>query len=119
MQHTNPNWTIFSYHGMVLFHVAANPDVTLRELSHRLGITERHVFRIVKDLAAADMLLIQRRGRRNVYVVNPEAHLRHPTLAHIPLRCIIQAVVPALEGSAAAPAERSAGVNPSADEPAP
>ncbi len=96
MQYTKPDWTILSSHGMVLFHIAANPDITLRELSDTLGLTERWIAHIVKDLAAADMLRVQRRGLRNYYEVNPDARFRHPTLAHIPLSRIITAVAPEL-----------------------
>ncbi len=85
---------VLSNHGMVLFHLAANPQLTQRELSDALGITERRVAQIVKDLATADMIRIERRGSRNYYEVNPDAPLRHPTLAHIPLRRIIAALLP-------------------------
>ncbi len=90
-------WRIFSAHGMVLFYIAANADSTLRQVSDALGITERHVARIVRDLADVDMLRIRHVGRRNSYEVNPEARLRHPTLSHVPLEGIIDAVAPALE----------------------
>ncbi len=100
-------WTLLTSHGMVLFHVAANPNVTQRELSDVLGITERQISRIIQDLAAANLLQIQHHGRRNIYIVNPNAHFRHPTLAHIPLHHIIKALVPELVSSAAAPAERN------------
>ncbi len=95
-------WTVFSNHGMVLFYLAANPSATVRAISDALGITERQVARIVKDLAEAGMISVERRGARNAYTVDPEAHLRHPTLAHVPLRGIIAAVAPAL----ASPNER-------------
>ncbi len=78
---------------MVLFFVAANPSATLRAISNALGITERQVARIVKDLEAAEMISVERRGVRNVYTVNPEARLRHPTLAHVPLGPIISALM--------------------------
>ncbi len=87
-------WTIFSSHGLVLFYLAANPEATQRAVSDALGLTERQVSRVVKDLEAAGMVLVRRqdRPRRNTYAVDPEARLRHPTLAHVPLRAIIAAV---------------------------
>ena len=87
-----PPWTIFSSHGMVLFYVAANPDATLRVAATALGVTERRVAGIIKDLASAGMVHVERRGRRNHYVLNPEARLRHPTLSHIPLGRIAAAL---------------------------
>ncbi len=87
-------WTIFSHHGHVLFYVAANPDATIRAISDALGITERHVARILKHLETAGMVHVERAGRRNCYTVNPAARLRHPTLAHITLDRIVSAVTP-------------------------
>ncbi|MDP9471145.1 MAG: MarR family transcriptional regulator [Chloroflexota bacterium] len=95
-------WTIFSHHGHVLFYVAANPEATIRAISDALGITERHVARILKHLETAGMVQVERSGRRNCYTVNPAARLRHPTLAHITLDRIVQAVT-----SAPAPQKRA------------
>ncbi len=89
-------WTILSNHGMVLLHLAANPDLTQRELAAALGITENRVGTIVRDLEEAGMVRVDRGGWRNAYRVDPEARLRHPTLSHIPLRRLIDAVTPRL-----------------------
>ncbi len=86
------SWTIFSSHGHVLFYLAANPDATLRATADALGLTERRVTTIVGDLVEAGMVRGERRGRRNHYTVDPEARLRHPTLAHVTLGRIIAAV---------------------------
>ncbi len=43
---------------------------------------------------AAGMVQVERAGRRNSYTINPQARLRHPTLAHITLDRIVQAVSP-------------------------
>ena len=92
MQQQRPDWTVFSNHGMVLFYVATNPAATLREISDALGITERQVSRIVGHLAGAGMVRVERQGRSNRYAVDPEARLRHPTLAHVPLGPLIAAI---------------------------
>ncbi len=97
MQPTSPTWSLLSSHGLVLFHIAANPNQTLRQLSDTLGLTEYWVGQIVKDLAAAEMLRVERRGLRNHYQVNPDAHFRHPTLAHIPLAQLLACVVSELK----------------------
>ncbi len=116
MRQLRQAWLLFSNHGLVLFHAAANPNATQRELSDALGITERQVGRIVKDLREADMLRVERQGRQNCYLVNPDVPLRHPSLGHIPLRRIIAAVIPEL----ADPAEQATAVEaaaPPAGEP--
>ncbi len=74
--------------------MAANPEATIRVIAAALGITERHVARILKHLQAAGMVQVERAGRRNSYTINPQARLRHPTLAHITLDRIVQAVSP-------------------------
>ncbi len=91
-------WTVLSRHGMVLLHLAANPNLTQRELAYVLEITENWVGTIVRDLEEAGMVHVERSGRHNSYRVNPDAHLRHPTLSHIPLRRLIDAVSPLLSG---------------------
>lgn len=87
-------WTILTSHGMVLFHLAADPSSTQRQLSDKLGLTERQIGRIVHDLSTAGIIRIERQGRHNIYTVNPDAALRHPTLAHISLRHLMAALVP-------------------------
>ncbi len=91
-----PEWTIFSSHGIVLLYIAAQPDATLRVLSDSLGLTERQISRILKDLISAGMVEVERVGRRNVYQVNTAACLRHPEYAHIRVESLVQAIVPQL-----------------------
>ena len=45
-----PGWTFLSNHAHVLLCIAREPEVRLREVAHRVGITERAVQRIVADL---------------------------------------------------------------------
>lgn len=89
MTETRKTWTLMASHGTVLFYLAANPESTMRELSEALGITERQIARIIRDLEAEDMIEITRIGRRNTYRVNEAAHFRHPTLSHVPLKSFV------------------------------
>ena len=77
-----PNWTFLTNHARVLFCLAEDPDLRLREAAERIGITERAVQRIVTDLEAAGVLTRSRAGRRNRYEINPFERLRHPNEAH-------------------------------------
>jgi len=61
-----PNWTFLTNHARVLFSLAAQPDLRLREVAGEIGITERAVQRIVTDLEAAGILTRSREGRRTV-----------------------------------------------------
>lgn len=53
-------------HARVLFSLAAQPDLRLREVAEEIGITERAVQRIVTDLEEAGILTRSREGRRTV-----------------------------------------------------
>ena len=75
-------WTFFSNHAHVLFCLAANPGMLLRDVAAQVGITERAVQRIVADLEAAGVLARVREGQRNRYKVDPRVSLRHPVEAH-------------------------------------
>jgi DNA-binding transcriptional regulator GbsR (MarR family) len=79
----HPTWTLISTHGLVLFHIAINGDATMREIAEALGITERRVAQIIKDLGDADLLTTERMGRRNTYFVNTDAHFRAPPVQSI------------------------------------
>lgn len=69
-------WTFITNHGMVLILISRTGQITTREIASELGITERSVQRIIKDLEAAGYVRKQRIGRRNHYAVNPDAPLR-------------------------------------------
>ena len=57
--------------------IAQNPDIRLRDLAEHVGITERAAQRIVVDLVDAGYVKRLRVGRRNHYVINPKAKMRH------------------------------------------
>lgn len=86
------SWTLMATHGMVLFYIAANSDSTMRAMSEALGITERRVAQVVKDLAEGGLIVVKRDGRRNVYSVNIDATFRHPTLSHVKLSRFVDAL---------------------------
>lgn len=74
-------WTFFTNHAHALFCLAADPDLRIRDLALRVGITERAAQRIVAELADAGVVEIERVGRRNRYRVNLSQPLRHPVEA--------------------------------------
>ena len=78
-------WSLMGTHGVVLFHIAAHSDITMRQMSEDLGLTERRMSQVVRDLAEADLLHVTRRGRNNAYSINREASFRHPTLSFVKL----------------------------------
>ncbi len=75
-------FTFLTNHSHVLISLAAFPEITLREVALKVGITERAVLAIVKDLHDAKVLKIAKQGRRNTYRINRQVHLRHPIEQH-------------------------------------
>lgn len=76
------HWTFFSNHSHVLICLAREPDLRLRDVAERVGITERGVQRIIADLEEAGILSRARDGRRNHYEVHAQKPLRHAVEAH-------------------------------------
>jgi hypothetical protein len=76
------DWTFLSNHAHVLICIAQEPEVRLREVAARVGITERAVQRIVADLEEGGYLSHTRRGRRNYYELHADQPFRHPVAAH-------------------------------------
>jgi len=78
--HEHPAWSFLSNHGQVLVSIAVDPNLRLREIGERVGITERAVHRIVGELVTAGYVSRERQGRRNRYTIH--SHLPLPdTLA--------------------------------------
>jgi predicted ArsR family transcriptional regulator len=71
-------WRFVTNHTQVLLCIARDGDVRLRDLATMVGITERAAQRIVADLIEAGFVERERVGRRNRYLVNRGAAMRHP-----------------------------------------
>jgi hypothetical protein len=74
----NKPWRFLSNHTQVLLCISQDPDVRLREIALKVEITERAAHRIVADLVDSGFVERVRVGRRNRYLVNPSAAMRHP-----------------------------------------
>jgi predicted HTH transcriptional regulator len=80
-----PTWKFISNHGIVLLLIAQKGDITARQLSEIVGITERSIQRIIKDLQESGYLQVKKIGRSNSYRINREAAIRVKGLGGIPL----------------------------------
>ena len=76
------SWTFLTNHTQVLICIAEDVDITLREVANKVGITERAAQRIVADLVDAGIIDRRRVGRRNHYLVNRGAAMRHAAQAN-------------------------------------
>jgi DNA-binding transcriptional ArsR family regulator len=71
--------TFLTNHARVLVCIAEDPQVRLREIAQRLGITERAAQSLVNDLVDAGYVTRRRVGRRNRYAIDASLPLRHPS----------------------------------------
>lgn len=63
----------------MLLCLQRNPRARMRDIAETVGITERAAQRIVTDLVEAGYVSRQREGRRNLYELNRELRMRHPS----------------------------------------
>jgi DNA-binding IscR family transcriptional regulator len=72
-------WTFLSHHAHVMLLLDKNPDSKIEELALNLGVTSRYTVSILNDLTEGGYLRKEKIGRRNHYLINREAELRHET----------------------------------------
>jgi len=71
------DWTVFSNHGHVLVCLARDNETRLRNVADAVGITERAVQKIVRELQQEGFIAISKHGRCNRYDINTRKALRH------------------------------------------
>jgi predicted transcriptional regulator len=79
LEDTQKSWRFLSNHTQVLLCLQRDPNARFRDISHRVGITERAAQRIVADLIETGYVESERVGRRNHYRINADAAMRHPS----------------------------------------
>lgn len=72
------NWTFLTNHAAVFLAIAREPEARVRDIAARIGITERAVMRIIKDLSTEGYIHVTRVGRRNSYRIEPAQPMRRP-----------------------------------------
>jgi len=73
---SGPEWKFVTNYGLALMCIARDPGVRLRDISERVGITERAAHRIVSGLVASGYVTRERVGRRNSYEVRADLRVR-------------------------------------------
>ena len=79
-------WTFLSNHGHVLVQISNNPEIKVKEIAAAVGITERSAQSILKDLVAEGFIEATKSGRRNIYRISSDAHLKHPAESSLTLK---------------------------------
>lgn len=93
-RHHEAAWTFMTNHAHVLFCIAQDSTLRLRDVAARVGITERAVQRIVADLHDSGYIEVHKEGRRNRYEVNFDMPLRHAVEKHRSVRELIALILP-------------------------
>jgi DNA-binding MarR family transcriptional regulator len=83
-------WAFLTNHAHVLLCVARDPQSRARDIAAQVGITERAAQRILADLIAAGYITRTKLGRRNLYKINPQGHLRHPVFRDLSIGALIE-----------------------------
>ncbi len=85
-------WTFLTNHARVLMLLAKRPNITARDLSALIGITERSVRSIIADLEIEGYIEKFKEGRRVSYKIHTELPLRHPTQQDQPIERLLKAL---------------------------
>jgi DNA-binding MarR family transcriptional regulator len=88
------SWTFLTNHAHVLLCIARDPDIRLRDIAARVGITERAAQKIVHDLADFEYVDVTRVGRRNRYRLLSGGRFRHPLEAEREVADLLALFVP-------------------------
>ena len=84
-------------HAAVLLCLASDPQIRLRDVAERVGITERATQRIVADLVEEGYVRRKRVGRRNVYEVERGRLMRHRLARHRQVGAFLELMLDGLD----------------------
>ncbi|MEQ8279919.1 MAG: winged helix-turn-helix domain-containing protein [Deltaproteobacteria bacterium] len=87
-------WTFLTNHAHVLFCLAQDPSMRLRDVATHVGITERAAQRIVAELAQEGYVTVKKDGRRNTYRIRDKKKLRHHLESNVTIRALLDLVGP-------------------------
>ena len=85
-------WTFLTNHAQVLLCLAGDPDIRLRDVATRVGITERASQRILAELVEDGYVRTERVGRRNRYTVDRQHAMRHSAQLGYEIGALLEAL---------------------------
>jgi predicted transcriptional regulator len=85
-------WTFLTNHAQVLLCLAETPDIRLRDVAERVGITERATQRILAELIDGGYVKAERIGRRNRYTVDRQHAMRHSAQLGYEIGALLEAL---------------------------
>jgi DNA-binding IclR family transcriptional regulator len=88
-----PHWTFLTNHAHVLLCLAMDPEMRMRDVAEKVGVSERAVQKIVADLEGGGYVTRARSGRRNHYQLHSNLPLRHPLESHRTVSALLALVL--------------------------
>jgi len=85
-------WTFITNHAVVLTLLDRKENLTSREISIALDLTERSVVRIIKDLETDGYITKRKEGRENRYTVNKGLPLRRDDQQKVQVHKLLQLI---------------------------
>jgi len=89
---TKNKWTFITNHATVLTLLDREEHLTSREIALALGITERSVIRIIKDLEIEGYITKRKEGRENRFTINKDLPLRRRDQREVRVRELLQLI---------------------------
>lgn len=93
---TAARWTFLTNHAHVLILLSRDQPLVLREVAMLVGITERAVQRIIRELEEEGIVQREKIGRKNRYRILPDKPLRHPIECHRKIGDLLELINPDL-----------------------
>jgi DNA-binding MarR family transcriptional regulator len=87
------DWTFLTNHAHVVICLAQHPNLRVKEIAGRVGITERGVLKILAELESGGVITRIREGRTNRYTVDRSRQLRHPVERHCQVGDLLRMVL--------------------------
>lgn len=73
-------WYFLSNHGLILVYLHRHANATRPQIASAIGVTERHVSRLLGDLVREGALRRMRHDGGYIYEVSEAALARHPMM---------------------------------------
>jgi DNA-binding MarR family transcriptional regulator len=74
---TQPAWSFLTTYGLVLTCIGQKGQMTAHEIAMNVGVTERTVRKIIKELEQTGYIHTTKDGRQNCYKVNSVLPMGH------------------------------------------
>lgn len=83
-------WTFMTNYSHVLLCLANDSSMRARQIAAEVGITERAVLSILKDLVEGGYVTVIKQGRCNSYSIDYNKPLKHPIEKHCSIGMILE-----------------------------